>query len=239
MMLQACLNGARPANTPGLPVTDGQIARDAAAAQAAGAACLHLHPRGADGQELLAPDDVARALTAARDAAPGLPIGISTGDWIAPRLGRLQDMQRWQVRPDFVSVNLSEPDAPQVMALMREMRIGIELGLASTADLDRLLALPGDPADGAIWVMIEMDHGDLASAAPMAQAMRARLGKALPALPLLLHGFDDTAWDFIAMARDWRCDTRMGMEDCLHLPDGRPGRNAALIAAANTILTAH
>ena len=57
MIIQACLNGARPAGYhPALPLTPDAIAHDAAACVAAGAAELHIHPRGADGRESLAPD---------------------------------------------------------------------------------------------------------------------------------------------------------------------------------------
>ena len=229
MRLQACLNGARPAETRRLPLTAEAIAADAAAAWRAGAESLHLHPRAPDRTESLAPEDVTAALRAVRAAVPGLPVGISTGDWIAPRAGRLADMAGWQARPDFVSINLSEPDAPEVMALMRRMGVGIELGLASMADVTRLLSLP-TPAAGAVRAMIEMEAQDFAAARAVAEAMRAAL---IPLdLPILLHGFDATAWAFIDLAADWGCQTRIGMEDVLALPDGRAAGNAALVAEA-------
>lgn len=229
MRLQACLNGARPAETRRLPLTPEAMAADAAAARRAGAESLHLHPRAADRTESLAPEDVAAALRAVRAAVPGLPVGISTGDWIAPRAGRLADMAGWEERPNFVSINLSEPDAPEVMALMRRMGVGIELGLGSMADVTRLMSLPA-PAEGAVRAMIEMEAQDFAAARAEAEAMRAALGRL--DLPILLHGFDATAWDFIDLAADWGCQTRIGMEDVLVLPDGRAAGNAALVAEA-------
>ena len=59
-----------------------------------------------------------------------------------------------------------------------------------------------------------------------------RLRQEAPDLPILLHGFDATAWDFVAAARDLGCDARIGLEDCLYLPDGRVAGNGALVAAA-------
>lgn len=232
MRLQACLNGIRPAGTPLLPLTPQALAADALAARAAGAECLHIHPRAADGTESLAAADVDAALRAVHAAVPGMPVGISTGDWIAPRLGRLEDMAGWLVRPDYVSVNLAEPDAPEVMALMRQMGVGLELGLACTGDIERLFALPGHPAEGAVRAMIEMDFGTFPAARDEAQRMRAMLDDRLPGLPILLHGFDETAWDFITMAADWGCMTRIGMEDTLCLPGGGAAGNAALVAEA-------
>lgn len=235
MRLQACLNGARPLDTPGLPVTPDEVARDAQAVCGLGAVCLHIHPRDSDGAESLAPADVAAHLRAVREAVPGIPVGISTGDWITPRFGRLEDMQGWTERPDYVSVNLCEPDAGAVIALMRQMGIGIELGLASLADLGRLPA----GAQGMTRAMIEMNDADVAAAETEARAMLQALRQRLPDIPVLLHGFDGTAWDFIRLAADWGCDeTRIGMEDRLTLPDGRPADNAALIGAALDVIGA-
>lgn len=232
MMLQACLNGARAADTPGLPLTPDAVAGDARASRAAGAACLHIHPRDAMGRESLAPPDVAAHLSAVRTAVPGMAVGISTGDWILPHAGRLEDMHGWTVLPDYVSVNLEEADAPEVLALMGRLGIGVELGLAAGADLDRLLSLPATLWHGAVRIMIEMNAGTLDRAMPVARRILDRLRQEAPDLPILLHGFDATAWDFVAAARDLGCDARIGLEDCLYLPDGRVAGNGALVAAA-------
>jgi uncharacterized protein (DUF849 family) len=56
LIVQACINGARPAAFhPALPLTPDAMARDSAACTAAGAAEIHLHPRGPGGRESLAP----------------------------------------------------------------------------------------------------------------------------------------------------------------------------------------
>ena len=58
MIVQACINGARPRDFhPRLPLTAEAMAADAAACVAAGAAELHIHPRCADGRESLAAVD--------------------------------------------------------------------------------------------------------------------------------------------------------------------------------------
>ena len=238
MRLQAALNGARPADTRHLPLTPAAIAADALACRMAGADCLHLHPRDAEARESLFPDDVADVLNAVRAAVPGMAVGISTGDWIVPRLGRLRDMESWSVLPDFVSVNLAEPDAEDVLALMRRRGIGIELGLGSVADLERLIAMPGDPTRGAVRVMIEMDTGGFATARHEAGLLHRMLAQVMPGVPQLLHGFEQSAWEFVALARDWGCQTRIGLEDVLLLPGGEPGCNAQMVAQAQAILGA-
>ncbi|MFT4013449.1 MAG: 3-keto-5-aminohexanoate cleavage protein [Paracoccus sp. (in: a-proteobacteria)] len=228
-MIQGCLNGARPLSVPSLPVTPQAVAADAVAARRAGADCLHIHPRDVVGRESLACADVAAHLRAVRAAVPGMAVGISTGDWIRPRAGRLRDMRGWTERPDYVSVNLSEPVAPQVIALMTAMGIGIELGLASEADLDRLAGLEPPRA---LRALIEMPAGPAEEIAPVARRIFARLRGGVP---ILLHGFDDNAFAFVAMARELGCDTRIGLEDCVTLPDGRPATNADLVAEAARI----
>ncbi|MDO5632427.1 MAG: 3-keto-5-aminohexanoate cleavage protein [Paracoccus sp. (in: a-proteobacteria)] len=102
MILQAALNGARSADTLHLPLTPDQVAADAAACRAAGADCLHLHPRDDAAQETPAPNHVAAHLRAVRLVAPGMAAGISTGNWITPARGRLEDMAAWIDKPDYV-----------------------------------------------------------------------------------------------------------------------------------------
>ena len=97
---------------------------------------------------------------------------------------------------------------------------------------DRLLSLPATLWHGAVRIMIEMNAGTLDRAMPVARRILDRLRQEAPDLPILLHGFDATAWDFVAAARDLGCDARIGLEDCLYLPDGRVAGNGALVAAA-------
>ena len=96
-MLQACLNDNRSSEEHArVPRTPAELARDAAAVRAAGAAELHLHPRGTDGAETLAPAAVAACLDVVRAAVPGTPVGVGTGAWIAPGgPARLKLIERW------------------------------------------------------------------------------------------------------------------------------------------------
>ncbi len=85
MLVQACLNGARSRGYhPRLPLTPDALAADARDCVRAGAAELHLHVRGPDGAESLAPAAVDATVAALRAAVPGTLVGISTGAWIEP-----------------------------------------------------------------------------------------------------------------------------------------------------------
>ena len=127
-MLQACLNGDRDRSFhAAIPLTPRELAADARAVVDAGAQQLHVHPRDADGRESLDPDDTARALEAIRAGVPGIPVGVSTGWWIAPRgRARQQQIRAWQVLPDYVSINLIEADAPEIIDLVLGKGIGVE-----------------------------------------------------------------------------------------------------------------
>ncbi|MGY2052456.1 3-keto-5-aminohexanoate cleavage protein [Methylobacterium sp. JK268] len=231
MIVQACLNGARPDGYhPRLPLTAEAMARDGVACVAAGAAELHLHPRGSHGRESLdAVDDTVLAL---RRACPGTAIGVSTGAWIEGNAERTRDaIARWTALPDYASVNLSEPDAPAVMDLLRGRGVGIEAGLATPEDARRLLALPSH--DRVTRVLIEVEEQDPGEALRVADAIATVLADAGPRRPLLLHGLDGTVWPLVALARDRRWSTRVGLEDGRALPDGSVAAdNAALVATA-------
>ncbi|NNU47788.1 3-keto-5-aminohexanoate cleavage protein [Rhizobium sp. WYCCWR 11279] len=235
MIVQACINGARPSDFhPLLPLTIDAMVRDAAASVAAGAAELHVHPRAANGKESLAAvDDTVGAI---RRACPGTLIGVSTGAWIeGDREKTREAIRRWRVLPDYASVNLSEDDAPDVMQLLRQKDIGIEVGLASVADAERYIAL--DDHERVFRLLIELDdEQDLQRACDIADGIVEVLRDSRVNRPILLHGFDDTVWPFVRLARERRYSTRIGLEDGKHLPDGTIANdNAALVAAAVAI----
>ena len=148
MLVKACLNGARSASEhPALPVTAAELAQEASEAVAAGAGALHVHPRDDGGAETLDARHMGAAVTAIRAACPGVPVGVSTGLWIAgddPER-RLAQIDGWAQaeRPDFASVNLSEEGAGEVAAALRAVGVGVEAGLWSEENAELV-------ADGAL-----------------------------------------------------------------------------------------
>jgi uncharacterized protein (DUF849 family) len=236
MIVQACINGARPTGYhPRLPMTVEDIARDSAACVAAGAGELHIHARGADRRENLAAVDA--MVGAVRLACPGTLIGVSTGAWIEADEARTRAaIAAWRELPDYASVNLSERDAPAVMDLLRSIGVGIEAGLATVADAERLVALPS--ASRILRVLIEIDAQDAGAARKQADEIAAVLHSAGLRRPILLHGVDATVWPLVELARERRWSTRVGLEDGKHLPDGSvTPDNIALVAAAGAIFS--
>ncbi|MFE0756347.1 3-keto-5-aminohexanoate cleavage protein [Inquilinus sp. NPDC058860] len=238
-MLQGCLNGSRTKSFhPATPCTPEELARDAEASVRAGAEELHIHPRGADGAESLTPDDIGRALLAVRGRVPGIPIGVSTRWPIRPGgRARQADIRGWEILPDYVSVNLVEEDASEVIGLALSKGVGIEAGVWSVADADRLVRLP--EAERCLRVLIEINEQDEAEARAVAEGILAVLDRAGIALPRLLHGYEATKWPICRMALARGLDSRIGLEDGAHLPSGeRAADNAGLLRAARQLASA-
>jgi uncharacterized protein (DUF849 family) len=235
--LQACLNGPRaPDEHPALPLTPAQLAADARACVDAGARSLHLHPRDATGAESLDAAVVAAALRAVRAAAGGVEISLSTGLWIAG--GDAERRQAlvagWTERPDLVSLNLSEPGWEALAELLAERAIGVEAGLATTADAEALAGGPLRP----VRVLVEIDDDGLGAEPAVAAAAQidAVLDGAGVERPRLHHGYGPATWAVLAAAVPLGHDIRVGLEDVLELPGGAiaPG-NPALVAAARDL----
>lgn len=233
MMLQACLNGSRGKEFHAFtPLTPAELAMDAAAVVAAGASELHVHPRNDDGVETLDAAPVAAALEAIRARLPGVPVGISTHTGIAVSpAGRLAAVAAWTALPDYVSVNLIEPDAPEMIALALSRDIGVEAGLWSADDAERFVALP--QAREALRILIEINEQDEAEGLEAAAAIRKVLARASLDVPVLQHGFDASKWPLYRDALLRGFDARIGLEDGKLLPSGEEAAdNAALIKAA-------
>jgi uncharacterized protein (DUF849 family) len=238
--LKACLNGKRSqADNPAVPVTPAELARDAAAAVAAGAEAIHLHARGPDGAESVRAADVGAAVAAVRAACPGTPVGVSTGLWITDgdAAARHAAVAGWAgldaaARPDFASVNVSEKGWAGVARVLGAAAIAVEAGVWSAADVPVLAAagLPQPP----LRILVEI-MGEPAPAAPRAAGaiLRALDASAVRGLPRLLHGEGDSCWPLVAQAAHEGLPTRIGLEDTLAGPDGGPASgNAELVRCA-------
>ncbi|MCB4769367.1 3-keto-5-aminohexanoate cleavage protein [Ancylobacter sp. Lp-2] len=232
-MLQACLNGSRDkAFHRDTPFTPTELAFQAETVVAAGAGELHLHPRDDSGAETLDPAHIAEALLAIRKRVPGVPVGLSTHAGIAPGgAGRLAAVAAWTERPDYVSVNLVEADAPEMIALALARGIGVEAGLWSVEDAERFVKL--DTAPKCLRILLEINEQDEAEALAVAAGIRTVLARASLDVPILQHGYDASVWPLYRDALMRGLDGRIGLEDGKHLPDGEiAAGNADLIKAA-------
>jgi uncharacterized protein (DUF849 family) len=168
-----------------------------------------------------------------RDAC-GVPVGVSTGAWIEPDLRRrLALIAAWRA-PDFASVNLSEDGAAEVMAALLDAGVGIEAGVWSVADAERLAAT----GLGARLTRILVEPVDLPvdGAGAAMDEIHAALDRLGLDAPRLQHGDGDAAWVLVEDAAHRGLDTRIGLEDTLRGPGGEVTEgNAELVRAARAL----
>jgi uncharacterized protein (DUF849 family) len=242
MLIQACLNGSRARGEhPALPTTPDELARAAEAAVAAGAGAIHIHARGADSTQSIAPEHCAASLAAIRARCPGVPIGLSTAAWIEPDVARrLALIGAWHVLRDYVSVNFSEEGATELCALVLRRGIGVEAGLANVDDAERLAASGLAPIClRVLWELETITSAgrvgsvEVDAALAVGDEMIAYLDRRSIAAPRLLHCLEGAAWPALRRALTLGYDTRIGLEDTSLLPDGSLARdNADLVAHA-------
>ncbi|MBV8444534.1 MAG: 3-keto-5-aminohexanoate cleavage protein, partial [Candidatus Dormibacteraeota bacterium] len=213
-----------------LPLTTAEAAVDLSACVAAGAAAVHVHPRNSDSAESLHPADVAAWCSALRDAAPGVPISVTTAAWTEPELEqRLRLIQGWRDGPDLASVNLHETGALRVIELLTALGMGVEAGVW-TVDDARLLVTEGlDAACTRVLVEIQ-DCAVPGEAVRRAAAIEDVLTAANVQAARLHHGEDVATWAVIDAAIAQGIDVRIGLEDTLVDRDGcLVAGNAALV----------
>jgi uncharacterized protein (DUF849 family) len=234
MLLQAALNGPFDKHHhPTLPESVEELAQDSADCVVAGARAVHLHPRDAAGAESLAAGIVDAVVAAVRSRC-GVPVGVTTGEWIEPDLARRIALIGAWSEPDYASVNVSEAGAADVMRVLLEAGIGIEAGVWSVEDVERL----GDTgfADRITRVLVEPVDVLARDAVEIVEEIHGALDRAGITAPRLEHGDGDATWVLVGHAIQRGLDTRIGLEDTTLGPDGsRASGNAALVSAAREL----
>jgi uncharacterized protein (DUF849 family) len=238
-MIKACLNGDRTRRQHrAVPLTPSELAAAAADAAAAGAFMVHVHPRDEAGLETLETRHVVEAVLAIRAATPGLRVSVSTRDGIVDSLRRkLAHVSEWPSPdlggPDCASVNWHEEGAIEVAAALRDNGSGVEAGIW-TPEAASLFVATNWP-----WqverVLVELVPGVTpgSDGARAAERILAALGMS-PA-PIVVHGEERWAWPVLRWAQAAGHDVRVGLEDTLHLSNGKEAQdNAELVRAAAT-----
>jgi uncharacterized protein (DUF849 family) len=231
MLLQATLNGPyTKADHPHVPELMEELARDAVNCVSAGARAFHIHPRDADRRERLDPDVVNHVVSTVK-AACGMPVGVTTGEWIEPDVTRRCDfIRRWHA-PDYTSVNLSEPGSVEVMRACLEVGIGIEAGVCTVEDAEKLVESELGPR--VTRIMIEPVDVPAGDAVALVDAIHSVLDLHGLVAPRLQHGDGEATWVLLTDAVRRGIDTRIGLEDTFYEPDGTlTAGNSALVAAA-------
>jgi uncharacterized protein (DUF849 family) len=163
-----------------------------------------------------------------------LPVGVSTGAWIEPDLARRLELVAGWSAPDYASVNLSEAGADDVMRALLGAGVGIEAGVWSVEDAERLAA--SGVADRVTRVLIEPVDVRAGDAVALVADIHAALDRLGVTAPRLQHGDGEATWVLLRDAVARGIETRIGLEDTVDGPDGeRAGDNAALVRAARAL----
>ena len=238
VLIQAALNGDRTkSDHDSVPLSIEELVRDAVACVAAGAGAIHLHPHDAEGWERLDAAIVDEVVVWVRDAC-GVPVGVTTGAWIEPDLERRLAMVRAWRAPDYSSVNLSEEGSIEIMRALIEAGVGIEAGVWTVEDVDKLAA--SGLADRVKRILVEPGELQVGESIPDALALVDDIHHALDrhgiTAPRLQHGDGKITWALIEDAFRRGLDTRVGLEDTLEEPNGaRTAGNEALVRIASQV----
>jgi uncharacterized protein (DUF849 family) len=223
-VLQACLNGARPADAhPAFPITSYYLARDARAVYRHGVKSVHIHPRDPKGLETLDPLHVGDAVAAIHREVRGMEVGVPAARWVAPDyLDRIDAVMAWGKlgvgKPDVISVNVHDHEWRKVCAAAHSVRIRLEIGVWTSADAVTLRT-KGIP-EGTVRVVVEPTVSAPAAAVADASRIMRALGPLPSGISVLLHGEDDGAWPVLEHALTLKkVDIRIGFEDVLVRPD--------------------
>ena len=206
---------------------------------------LHLHVRKADGSHSLAPADYRPAIDAVRRAVGQSLVLQLTTEAIGVYAPQQQMAMVRELRPEAVSLALGEvlPDASaeregaEFLAWAERERIVAQHILYSAEDVRRyaLLRRRGVIPAGRHWVLFVLGR--------YAGGQRSSLADLLPmhaAWQAAGDGAQDVPWAICAFgAREMECalgaaalggHARVGFENNVQLPDGRPARdNAELV----------
>jgi uncharacterized protein (DUF849 family) len=234
VLLQAALNGDLTKDThPAVPLSVEELVRDAAACVRVGARSFHIHPRDSEGRERLDAEVVDRVVEKVRDAC-GVPVGVTTGAWIEPDIERRVALVRAWSAPDYTTVNLSEPGAAEVMDALIQAGVGIEAGVWTVEDAERLAA--SGFGGHVVRICVEPVEVPAADAVALVDEIHMALDRLGLAAPRLQHGDGEATWVLLTDAIRRGIATRIGLEDTLFEPSGERTRgNEALVRAAREL----
>jgi len=182
----------------------------------------------------MGPHQCAAAVTAIRAAVPGVPLGFTTIATIErdPER-RVALIRKWTEKPDFVSVNWNEDGAAALATVCVARDIAIEAGISTVDDARRFVEHGFAPhcLRALVEPLEQRTTVALETAAQVAELL------APTGLPLVVHGYERTAWPILRWAAAHGHGVRAGLEDTLALEGGRIAKdNAELVSAAREIV---
>jgi uncharacterized protein (DUF849 family) len=134
-------------------------------------------------------------------------------------------------RPDFASINMSEPGPDALAATLGNVGVEVEGGVWTTDDADRLAS--SQFGTKVIRILVEPQEESPEEAVATAAAIEETLSRHGLDAPRVHHAEGMATWAVIRAAILLGRDIRVGLEDTTVLPDGSTaGGNGELVTAA-------
>ena len=247
ILIAVAPNGARRSREdhPALPVTPDEIAETAAACARAGAAMIHVHVRDEHGEHSLDPVRYRQAITAVRDRV-GDSMLVQVSSEAAGRFTLQEQIAAMEIlMPDCVSLGLREyiRDAATInqgagfIERLYRNKTFIQYILYSPEEVrwyDQLCKQGVIPGDSHLLLFVLGRYGQVT-------VRPGRLADYLDALqgpsPWMVCAFGSEEQQVMkaAIMRGGHC--RVGFENNLELPDGRPAKdNAELVQTTASLV---
>ncbi len=139
-------------------------------------------------------------------------------------------VRSWR-QPDFATVNVCEEGASEVLGALVEARVGVEAGVWTVEDVERLIATR---FSGRVSrVLVEPVDVPVGEAEKLVGDIHAALDRYRVRAPRLQRGDGESTWILVRDAVRRGIDTRVGLEDTLYMPNGETaGSNVVLVRAA-------
>ncbi|MBW3593965.1 MAG: 3-keto-5-aminohexanoate cleavage protein, partial [Actinobacteria bacterium] len=134
----------------------------------------------------------------------------------------------------LATVNICEDGAELIMRALLDAGVAIEAGVWSVEDAERVATSRFAPR--ITRVLVEPHQVDVGDALQVVSDIHAVLDRHDVDAPRLQHGDGEATWILIEDAVRRGIDTRVGLEDTLHGPDGEVTTgNEALVRAARAL----
>lgn len=229
MVIKVCLNGGRTKQEHvAVPITLDEIIRDIHVLQNLGVKHFHVHLRDMNGQETFENKVLAPQMQILRQRFPNLKIGLSSNlfNGMTPEI-RHRKISEWEFKPDYVSVNLSEPGSLSIWNVLKEKEIKPEAGIWTMDDAEIFVKNKLDQY--CERALIEMFFEEKEEAVLQANQISAFLKEHNNTLEQVHHGEGINTWAVIDNALEKDYGVRSGLEDTLALRNGeRASGNEAL-----------
>lgn len=115
--LQACINGSGTK----LKSTQESIVNECLTVERLGVNSIHLHTKTEENSDSIHPDIVDKTISAIKKIT-GISLGISTGEWMSSSSIGTREIyiKKWNVTPDFASVNFWESNPERICEVLLE-----------------------------------------------------------------------------------------------------------------------